>query len=140
MAAIAHTIVFFEACVEARGPPDIQDLYPYSHPVAPLLNHADTHGVPISLPWGMTRPKNKGALQYCAYASASKEGDCVHQELEDQVKAVHISVLPLDTVSHLHKLWLSPLAFTPQQNIRPKMIYNFAWSNLNATTTCLAPQ
>ena len=56
------------------------------------------------------------------------------------MQAGHLYALPLYTIYHLHKLWLSPLAVIPQWNRRPLMIYDFTRSSLNATTARLAPQ
>ena len=109
MVEISNTIGFFNACAEARGPPELQDLDPGSNPAASLLNHAPTHGIPINLPYGINRYENKGDIRYCAHDSKSKEVDFFHQELAEQVQAGHIAVFPLDTASHLHKLWLSTL-------------------------------
>ena len=52
----------------------------------------------------------------------------------------HISVFPRATVANLDKLWLSRIAIIPHRNCRPRMIYDFTWSSVTATTDRLAPE
>ena len=74
------------------------------------------------------------------HASASKEVNCVHQELAKHVQAGYIAVFPLENVYRLQKLWLSLLTVISQQNRVPWMIYDFTWRVLNTITTRLPPQ
>ena len=106
LAARAEQIHFLPACVKARGLPELQQLNITSHQAAALLNHARQHGLPISLPRGMSEEDLYADLHYGAHSSAKKEVDFVHQELADQVQAGHIVVLPMDTVQDLPNLWL----------------------------------
>ena len=66
--------------------------------------------------------------------------DFVHQELADQVQAVHIVVFPLHTVWDLPKLWLSLVAAIPQVVRLPHLIFNFIGSSLNKSTAREAPE
>ena len=88
------------------GDVELQQLNITSHRAVTLINHARQHGLPISLPRGMSEEELCADLHYGAHSSAKKEVDFVHQELVDQVQAVHIVVLPLYTVQDLPKLWL----------------------------------
>ena len=66
--------------------------------------------------------------------------DFVHQDLADQVQAVHIVVSPLDTVQDLPKLCLSPVPAIPQVGRRPHLIFDFPWIDLNEATSQEAPK
>ena len=43
----AHNVGFFQACVEARGPHELNKLPKNPHPTTALLEHMRAHGVPI---------------------------------------------------------------------------------------------
>ena len=90
---------------------------------------------PISLARGISEEELRAALHYGAHSSAKKEVDFVHQELEDLVQAGHIIFPPLDTVSDLPKLSISPVAAIPQVGRRPGLIFDFTWSGLNEDTS-----
>ena len=44
---IAHIVGFFQACVEARGPHELNKLPENLHPATALMEHMRVHGVPI---------------------------------------------------------------------------------------------
>ena len=54
LAAISAQIGFFPGCTKARGPPELQQLNLDSHRDMVLLNYESQHGLPISLPQGMS--------------------------------------------------------------------------------------
>ena len=60
-------------------------------------------------------------------------------ELVKQVQAGHVAVSPLETVTALQNLWLSPVAVTPQVGRRPRLIFYFTWSGLNNIAERLSP-
>ena len=72
-------------------------------------------------------------------ASANKEEECINTELFEQVQAGHVTVFPLEAVSALHNLWLSPVAVTYQVGRRLHLIFNFTWSGLNDVSQVLSP-
>ena len=50
-----------------------------------------------------------------------------------------MEISPLDAVTALKNLWLSPIAVIPQVGRRPHLIFDFTWSGLNNISECLAP-
>ena len=120
----AKEIGVFPACAKARGPPELQELSLNSHRAVAMLNHARQHGLPITLPRGMSEKELHAALYYGAHSSAMKKVDFVHQELAEQVQAGHIVVFPLAAIRNLPKLWLSPVAAIPQVGQRPRLIFD----------------
>ena len=81
MAKHARTIGLFKTCTKARGPQELQELQPSTHPTEPMLTHATTKGIPITLLHGMSTKEQTKALHYCAHTSASKEVDFFYMEL-----------------------------------------------------------
>ena len=71
--------------------------------------------------------------------SAKKGVEFINTDLGDQVQAGHVTVLPLEAVNYLHKLWLSPVAVIPQVGRRPRLILDFTLSGLNEVSKMLAP-
>ena len=71
------------------------------------------HGVPIKIELGMTKKEPTIAIRYGAHSSATKETTFVRTELQEQAQSGHIALFPLRAVSHLPRLWLSPLAANP---------------------------
>ena len=140
LAARAEQIGFFPECVKARGLPDLQQLNLTSHRAAAMLNRARQHGLPISLPRGMSEEELRTALHYGSNSSAKKEVDFFHQEMADQVQAGHIIISPLETVRDLPQLWIFPVAAIPQVGRRPRLIFDFTWSSLNEYTAGEAPK
>ena len=65
-------IEFFQACVEARVPPELEDLPVGSHPAAPILSHTSKHGVPINIPCGMIDTELENAIAYGTHSSTNK--------------------------------------------------------------------
>ena len=131
----ANNIGFYQACVEARGPHELNKLPRNQHPASALLEHMRLHGVPIQTKRGMTNTELTREIWYGAHSSATKETTFVRKELQEQAQAGHIALFPLRAVRHLPKLWLSPLAAIPQRGRKPRIIYDSSWSGLNNAVT-----
>ena len=108
-----NEIGVFPKCAKSRFPPELQELILDIHLDATMLNHARNHGLPISLPIGMSEEELRAALHYGAHSSAIKEVDFIHQELAEQVQAGPIVILPLAAAHNLTKLWLSLVSDIP---------------------------
>ena len=134
-----NNVGFYQACVEARGPHELNKLPRNHYPASALLEHMWVHGVPIPTKRGMNDTELTRAIRYSAHSSATKETTFVRKELQEQAQAGHIALFPLRAVRHLPKLWLSPLAAIPQRGRKPRLIYDFSWSGLNNTVTQVAP-
>ena len=134
-ASRANSVGFFQACVEARGPHEPNNLPQNQHPVTALLEHMRVYGVPIKIERGMTDAKLTRSIRYGAHSSATKKTTFVRKELQEQAQAGRIALFPLRAVRHLPRLWLSPLAATPQRGRKPRLIYEFSWSGLNEAVT-----
>ena len=104
LASRANNVGFFQACVEARGPHELNQLPPNPHPATALLDHMQVHGVPIKIERGMTDDELTRAIRYGTQSSATKETAFLRKELQEQAQAVHISLFPLRAVPHLPKL------------------------------------
>ena len=50
-----------------------------------------------------------------------------------------MAIYPLETVTFLKNLWLSPVSFIPQVGKRTQLIYDFTWNRLNKTSKRLSP-
>ena len=120
---IAHIVGFFQACVEARGPHELNKPPRNPHPATALLEHMRVHGVPIKTERGMTDTELTREIWYGAHSSATKETTFVRKELQEQARAGHIAIFPLRAVRHLPKLWLFPLADILQRGRKPRLIY-----------------
>ena len=48
-------------------------------------------------------------------------------------------VSPLEAVTALQNLWLSPIAVIPQVGRRPRLIFDFTWSGINDVAERLSP-
>ena len=94
--------------------------------------------VPIKIEQGMTDDELTRAIRYGAHSYVTKETTFVRTELQEQSQAGHILLFPLRAVRHLPRLWLSPLGAIPQQDRKPRLIYNFSWSGLNEVVTQVA--
>ena len=92
---------FSPACVEARGPHELNQLPPSLHPEAKLLEHLRVHGVPIKTERGMTTQELTRAIKYGAHSSATKETTFVRTNIEEQARVGHIALSPLRAVCHL---------------------------------------
>ena len=60
-------------------------------------------------------------------------------ELAEQVQEGYVAVFPLEAVTALQKLWLSPVAVIPQVGRMPRLIIDFTWSGLNDIVEHLSP-
>ena len=69
----ANPVGFFQTCVEARVPHELNQIPPSLHPAVPLLEHMRLHGVPITLERGMTIQELAIAILDGAHSSATKE-------------------------------------------------------------------
>ena len=63
----------------------------------------------------------------------------IHAELADQVQEGHVAVFPLEAVTSLQNLWLSPVAVIPQVGRIPRLIFDFTWSGINDISERLSP-
>ena len=82
---------------------ELQQTHPVSYPASELLNHARKHGIPVSLPWGMSEAERCAAMHYGDHSSDRKEVDFVHNKIADQVQSVYIVVSPLSAICCLPK-------------------------------------
>ena len=96
-----NTVGFFQACVEARGPHDLNKFHPITHSAATLLEHMQVHGVPITVERGMTEQELKRATPYGAHSSATKETNLFRTDLAKQAREGHIALFLLRAVRHL---------------------------------------
>ena len=78
------------------------------------------------------------APHYDNHASALKEAELIHVELDEHIQAGHVTVFPLEEVWDLHTLWLSPLSVISQVGRRPHLIFDFTRSGLNKSKERLA--
>ena len=101
LAIRANNVRFFQACVEARGPHELNELPPNPHPAAALLDHMRLYRVPIKIERGMTDEELTRAIMYGAHSYATKEATFVQTELQEQAQAGHIALFPLQAVRHL---------------------------------------
>ena len=131
----ANTVGFFQACVEAIGLHELNQLPPSPHPAATLLKHMKVHGIAIKLQRGMTTQEIIRSILYGAHSSATKETIFVRTELTEQARAGHTALFPLRAVRHLSRLWLSSLSAIPQQGRKPRLVYDFSCSGLNKSVT-----
>ena len=134
----AHNVGFFQECVEARGPHELNKLPRNPHPATALLEQMRVHGVPIKTERGMTDTELTQAIRYGAHSSATKETIFVRKELQEKSQPGQIALFPLRAVRHLPKLWLSLLASIAQRGRKPRLIYDFSWSGLNEAVTQVA--
>ena len=95
LASRENSVGFFQACVEARGPHEINQLPPNPHPATALLDHMQVHGVPIKIERDITDDELTRAIRYGAQSSATKETTFVRTELQEQSQAGHILLFPL---------------------------------------------
>ena len=86
LAVRAITVGFFQACVEARGPHELNHLPPRPHPAATLLKQMRVHGVPIKTVRVMTTQELTRAIKYGAHSSAKKETTFVRTKLEEKAQ------------------------------------------------------
>ena len=63
---------FFQACVEACSPPELEYLPVRSDTNASILSHMRKHGVPINMSHGMTDTELEGAIAYVYHSSTNK--------------------------------------------------------------------
>ena len=106
--------------------------------MTPLLLHAKEYGVPINLSRGMYEENRDAAILYGTHASARNKAEFIHTELAEKLHAGHMAVYPLEAVTSLQNLWLSPVAVTPQMRRRPRLIFDFTRSGLNDTSESLS--
>ena len=131
----ANNVGFYQACVEARGPHELNKIPRNQHPASALLEHMRVLGVPIQTKRGMTDAKLTRAIRYGAHSSTTKETTFVRKVLQEQAQAGHIALFPLRVVRNLPKLGLSPLSAILQRGRKPRLIYDFSWSGLNDAVT-----
>ena len=72
LAVRANTVGFFQACVEARPPQELNQISPNPHPDATLLEHMRVHSVPIKAERGMTKQELTREILYGDHSSAAK--------------------------------------------------------------------
>ena len=59
--------------------------------------------------------------------------------MTEQLRAGNISISTMSKVRQLKGLWLYPLSEIPQTGSKPRLIYDFLWSSLNAKVLQAAP-
>ena len=101
LALKANTVRFFQTCVEARVPHELNKLPPSTHPDVTILKHMQVHGLPITAKRGMAEQEFKIAIQYGSRSSATMETTFVRTKLAEQARAGHITPFPQQAVSHL---------------------------------------
>ena len=78
-------------------------------------------------------------LHYGTHTSALKDAEFIHADLDEQVWAGHVNVLPLDMITALTNLWHYLLEVMPQVGQIPCLIFYFTWSGINESTKRLSP-
>ena len=63
--------------------------------VAPLIRHTEEHGVLIAFPRGIDEEEKEAAIRYGTYASSNKEAEFINADLDEQVQAGNVTILPL---------------------------------------------
>ena len=111
------------------------------HRAAPVLEDFRRAGVPIL----STDPEWSPNLRSMATArgchkSALEFGSFVHDDMADMVTRGYWVVLPYSAVSHLPNLRISPIGCVPQRERRPRIIVDYTYSGVNATTDRCAYQ
>ena len=97
----SNPVYIFQACVEARGPHELNQLPPIPHPATTILAHMRVNGVQITAERGMTTQELTRAILYGSHSSAIKETAFIRTELAKQAWAGHIYLFPLRAVHHL---------------------------------------
>ena len=77
---------FYQACVEARGPPELEEITIYYHLAVSILRHMRAHHVPITMPYVMRNEELENATYYGSHNSANKEQACVRGENYEQLQ------------------------------------------------------
>ena len=130
-----NTVGFFQVCVEARRPHELNQLPPNPHPATTLITHMRIHVVPIKAEQGMTKQDLTTAIRYGARSSATKETAFFRTDMAEQARAGHISLFPLRAVRHLPQPCLSLLAAIPKRGRKSCLVYDFSWSGINEEVT-----
>ena len=93
----ANNVGFYQACVEARGPHELNKLPRNQHPASALLENMRVHGVPIPTKRGMTDTELTRAIRYSTHSSATKETTFVAEECAPYriARVILVSVIPL---------------------------------------------
>ena len=73
----------------------------------------------------MDKEEREAAILYGMHDSTCKEVEFIQTELAEQVQAGNVAVLPLEVVTFLKNLCLSPVSVIPQVGRRPGLIYDF---------------
>ena len=91
---ISNDVGFFQVCVEARVPHELNNPPPRSHTAVPLLAHMRKHEVPMPAKRGMTEQDLTQAIHYDAHVLAMKETSFVRTDLAEETRTDHISLSP----------------------------------------------
>ena len=119
----AKKVGFSQTCTEATVPPKLRTLNAADHPATPSVNHSATHRVLIIIPKWINKGDMEKALRYESYASAAREVDFIHQELTEYIQVGYIVVFPWNAFTHLKVLWISSVAYIPQEGRNPCLVF-----------------
>ena len=105
------------------------------HRAAPLLDEFRRAGVPV-LSTDTEWPTNLRhmAKQRGCHKSAFEFKDFLYDDMADMVRRGYWVVLPFSSVQHLPNLRISPIGCVPQRERRPRIIVDYTYSGVNATT------
>ena len=109
------------------------------HPAAPLLNYIAQYGAPVTINLPSTYTFTATSLRRGAHISARRESHFVRMELLYQAKAGHVIILPFSSLQHLNNLLISPVAAIPQDDRKPRLIYDYSYYGINDASVHLAP-
>ena len=73
----------------------------------------------------MGAEEKEATIRYGTHASFIKKEEFIHTDLAEQVQAGHVAVLPLEAITALQNMWLSPVAVIPQVRRRQRLILDF---------------
>jgi len=126
--------------VQQRRPrSDLADLTHVNHPAKRLLCHYKHRGAPVKFttkPW--SKRKIKQAQARGPHKSCFEYIDFLQEEFIDMIKKEQWVILPASAVLELPNVRISLPGCVPQRNRRPRWIYNYSWSDVNAETLDLA--
>ena len=126
-----------------QGLPDINPdiAHRIAHPAATLLSQISHHGVPVlqsAPPW--SRSRLDSAIHRGSHKSTLEHIEFLRDEMSDMIDQKHWIVLPYEQALLLPNLCLSPMGVVPQRDRRPRVIVDFTFSGVNASTiTSIAP-
>ena len=106
---------------------------------AGLLCHFRDTGPPVATSEAMALELLCTALRYGFNSLALQDAAFVMSDLKAHTAMGNIFIIPWVDVWDLPGFWISPLGFIPQEDRRPRIIYNYLWIGLNVAVLRQAP-